>query len=495
MKSGLYYNYIVAKALMLCGSTKVLQISLRAVGGAQGLVFRIVIHRDHLGKAQDNEKERSMKIRKTMMAVTALVLAAGLGLSGCGSNGGGKTEKTADGKLKITMWHGFSEADGKTLEKLVKDFNKSQNKYEIDAQLQPWSTIGETMVTKITSGDGPDIVTTGADNGEGWSIDGTFQCVSDFYNDPKYGTKDYIPNVVKQITFKVDGKEEKCGVPMGYAPTAVWYNTKMWQAAGLTENDYPKTWDELLETAKKLTIPGKQYGMALSDSGWASFLKGNGSGVYTTDGKASINTPENKAFLEKMRDFYKGGYSVKGMDDTKARESFESGQSAMVIVGPWEDQAATDKHIEHDLFPVPDGSGTYIYPDGTKGSNTNSTGLYWWVTSQVKDSSKKQGIYDFMKFYNSKENQITWSLGSAYPPNNTQVQSSDLESRPLIAKIAKSTDHSYIAIAGLKGGFGDIAATVDALTNNTVRKDTDISQLLTTADGKIKGYLDEYSTE
>ena len=53
-----------------------------------------------------------------------------------------------------------------------------------------------------------------------------------------------------QITFDIDGSQEKCAVPMGYAPTAVWYNTDMWKAAGLTEADYPKTWDQLLEVAK-----------------------------------------------------------------------------------------------------------------------------------------------------------------------------------------------------------------------------------------------------
>lgn len=47
----------------------------------------------------------------------------------------------------------------------------------------------------------------------------------------------YIENVVDQITFNIDGSEEKCGVPMGYAPTAVWYNTDMWKAAGLTDAD------------------------------------------------------------------------------------------------------------------------------------------------------------------------------------------------------------------------------------------------------------------
>lgn len=114
-----------------------------------------------------------MKIKKNLVAATAAVLAAGMALAGCGSSNGGSgdVQKTADGKVKITMWHGFSEADGKTLESIVDDFNKSQDKYEIDAQLQPWSTIGETMVTKVTTGDGPDFVTTGADNGQGWSIE------------------------------------------------------------------------------------------------------------------------------------------------------------------------------------------------------------------------------------------------------------------------------------------------------------------------------------
>ena len=99
-----------------------------------------------------------MKIKKNLVAATAAVLAAGMALAGCGSSNGGSgdVQKTADGKVKITMWHGFSEADGKTLESIVDDFNKSQDKYEIDAQLQPWSTIGETMVTKVTTGDGPD---------------------------------------------------------------------------------------------------------------------------------------------------------------------------------------------------------------------------------------------------------------------------------------------------------------------------------------------------
>lgn len=70
-----------------------------------------------------------MKIKKSTKALAAaasLAMMATVGLSACGG-GSNDAETTADGKVKITMWHGFSEADGKTLESIVDDFNKSQD--------------------------------------------------------------------------------------------------------------------------------------------------------------------------------------------------------------------------------------------------------------------------------------------------------------------------------------------------------------------------------
>ena len=64
-----------------------------------------------------------MKIKKSTKALAAaasLAMMATVGLSACGG-GSNDAETTADGKVKITMWHGFSEADGKTLESIVDD--------------------------------------------------------------------------------------------------------------------------------------------------------------------------------------------------------------------------------------------------------------------------------------------------------------------------------------------------------------------------------------
>ena len=430
-------------------------------------------------------------LKKATVAAVAAASVLTFGLAGCGSS----SSTSSDGRITIVAWHGFSEADGKALTKIAAQFNASQKKYTIKTELQPWTTIGEQLVTKVSTGNGPDIVTTGADNGEGWVLDGTFQCVQDFYNTKSNETDKYRPTVTAQTKYLVKGKRQQCAVPMAYAPTVVWYNTKMWQAAGLTSNDYPKTWDQLLEVSKKLTIKGKQYGLALSDSGWSAFIKGNGTGVYNAAGKVTVDSPKNIAFLEKMRNFYADGYSKKGMDDTAARASFESGQSAMVIVGPWEDEAATAKGISHDLFPVPDGDGTYKYPDGTTGSNTGAAALYWWMTAQVKDNAKKKGIYEFFKYWNNHKNQIAWSLGSAYPPNRTDVTADELSKRPLIAKLSQYTSKAFIGFTGLKGGFGDINSEMDSISQDTARTNKPVSTILSAADKKITGYLNQYSTQ
>ena len=53
---------------------------------------------------------------------------------------------------------------------------------------------------------------------------------------------------------------------------------------------------------------------------------------------------------------------------------------------------------------------------------------------------------------------------------NKTVTADELSDRPLIAKISQYTDNSYIGIAGLKGGFGDLAGLFDAACSTGIRQ-------------------------
>ena len=55
-----------------------------------------------------------------------------------------------------------------------------------------------------------------------------------------------------------------------------------------------------------------------------------------------------------------------------------------------------------------------------------------------------------------------------------------------------ATDHTTYP-ANSAYGFGDIAASLDTLTQNTVRTGDDIQGLLDQAESSISGYLDEYA--
>lgn len=65
---------------------------------------------------------------------------------------------------------------------------------------------------------------------------------------------------------EIDGKIYY--IDFGVMTGAIYYNKDMWKAAGLTEDDIPKTWDEFREVAKKLTITknGKMVQTRLQDT-------------------------------------------------------------------------------------------------------------------------------------------------------------------------------------------------------------------------------------
>ncbi|MFQ7492193.1 MAG: hypothetical protein ACLRL4_00025 [Bifidobacterium bifidum] len=176
-----------------------------------------------------------------------------------------------------------------------------------------------------------------------------------------------------------------------------------------------------------------------------------------------------------MRAAYNGGYAVPGLDDTAARESFESGQSAMVIVGPWEDQAATDKGINHDTFAVPDGDGTYKYADGKTGSNTGSTGLCWWVTLAGPGDSEKAARHLRVLQVLQQPRQPGEVVPRLRLPAEQRASQRRWAVRPSAdaGHHASTPDNSYIGIAGLKARLRRHRRLPDALTQNTVRTGDD----------------------
>lgn len=423
------------------------------------------------------------KANRVLAAV--LALAAGVGLTGCG---GQSTEQGADKVTTITLWHGFTEKDGDTLQAIIKDFNASQKHYRVKAEKNPWNVINDKLMSGLSAGNGPDILTYQADSARGFITQGAFLPTDDFYADPANETKVYRANVVKDGM--LDGKHY--GVPMGHAPYSVYYNKEAFRKAGIDPGQAPATWDDLVDLARKLTVDAnedgtpEQYGIALADkeSGYIpTFLQAAGSDLVE-GGKATLDGDKAVKTMTYWRDkVYAPRFSPSNISLTDAQTLFVSGKAAMFFIGPWVAQTAKDKGID---------VGTFEFPAGPAARVTQAASLYWYVTSQVgKDKSKREGAYEFMRFFNNHRNQITWATEANYPPNRTDITGEELKGNPLIAQISPYMDRAKLLLGSLKTGFADVQSELNALGPKISASQGDIRPILKASNDRIQSLIDK----
>ena len=102
-------------------------------------------------------------------------------------------------------------------------------------------------------------------------------------------------------------------IDYGIMTGSVYYNKDMWEAAGLTDADIPKTWDEMREVAKKLTVKEGnsfvQAGLNIHGTFHQNYLLGLnyqlGQNLFEEDKKtATVNNDAMKKVMQLLVDLY-----------------------------------------------------------------------------------------------------------------------------------------------------------------------------------------------
>src|SRR5205085_11138122 len=123
-----------------------------------------------------------------------------------------------------------------------------------------------------------------------------------------------------------------------FTPMVLYYNKRLFDRA---EVSYPKAgwnFEQFLQTAQKLTIPGKQWGFVFNNwmAGWIMWLWNNGGDVLSPDGtRASgyFDSPHNVqtvSFLRDLIDKYKIAPTLSA-NASLGVDPFANGQAAMAV--------------------------------------------------------------------------------------------------------------------------------------------------------------------
>ena len=317
------------------------------------------------------------------------------------------TAKAAAPKT-LSFWQFYAPAkqvgtQSKWFEDCVKGWNAAHD-VKVELQFVPVQDYigGSKLQTAFAAGEGPDIFIISSGDFLRYYNGGVLVDLTSYMDDA--AKKDFFPSVME--TRIVD--KRIYGIPIDVVPLAMYYSLKAFEEAGLSESDIPKSWDQFLEVAHKLT-KGERFG-CLFETGpgyyqtftWYPFMWQGGGEIATPDGKrsafASPATVQALKFWQNAIQQNVAPRKVLGNDGGDVIANLVSGYCAMQNLGTWGVSAMREfaKDFQYGVFPLPlppNGRqrnifGGWAFVANAKGKNPEEAAKFCvWAVGSMQDDS------------------------------------------------------------------------------------------------------------
>ncbi len=289
-------------------------------------------------------------MRKTLLVTLLLVLLLPLG-----------DVSTAQEKVTLEFWGGWTGPDGDIMRQLVEQFNAEHPDIQVNLTVQQWSPLFDAFIVAAGAGDAPDILAMHPQEMAAFIEPGLILPLDDIFAGSEVINPDKItPSAWAAHTYN----GQLYGVPLDQHMHGLYYNVDAFEKAGLSAP--PETGAELLETMRLLTVdesgkhPGDegfdpekivQYAINMHTNHhaffqWWSLYRQQGGELISADGKSCVMDLEKSAKAwQWLQDLvYTYHYAPQGQTDYV--RDFLDGRTAMLVDGPWQipamEKAAAD---------------------------------------------------------------------------------------------------------------------------------------------------------
>ncbi|WP_313544198.1 sugar ABC transporter substrate-binding protein [Leifsonia aquatica] len=355
---------------------------------------------------------------------TALALTAcGSGFSGSSSSDSGKL--TSSDKALTVMIGSSGDSETNAVKSAVSDWSKSSG---TKASVVAATDLNQQLSQGFAAKKPADVFYLSTDALAGYASNGSLLA----YGDQLSNKDDFYPSLVKSFTY--DGKFY-CA-PKDFSTLQLIINNDMWSAAGLTDADIPKTWDQLESVSKKLTT-ADHVGLGISGeyARIGSFMVQAGGNLMNDDStKATANSDANVKALDYVKTLLNGG-ELKYAKDLGAGwggEAFGKGLAAMTIEGNWiTGGLKTDypdvKYTVAELPAGPAGQGTLQF--------TNCWGI-------AADSPNQAAALKLVEKLTSKDDQLAFSAAFGPMPSIKSAADEWKSANPALVPFLAAADYA-----------------------------------------------------
>jgi sn-glycerol 3-phosphate transport system substrate-binding protein len=371
--------------------------------------------------------------------------------------------------VQITMWYGLSGILEDVLSELTDEYNASQNRVRIRIENQGGYREVLDKFGQSRQGGRPELVVfpeyTVQQIADSDSVIPVGACIES----SGFDTSPLLPRAL--LAYQTEGVQ--WGMPFNVSNPVLYYNRKMFEAAGLDPDESPVSLEQLRETSQALVDSGAAgTGIALDsgvDSGGGWFLEqwfaragelyaDNGNGRLAPATRVLYAGPFGVEVMTYVQSLINDGLAVTVGDNPQGQDSLlkladPASPAAMAIATSAALGTVLDAlggGLIPGLTPADVGVGPMPGPGETPSATVGGGALY--VVAD-KGDAQAAAAWDFVQFLVSAESQSKWAAASGYVP----VREDALELEPLRTTY-RDDPRFKVAYDQVVAGADDLAA-------------------------------------
>jgi multiple sugar transport system substrate-binding protein len=305
-----------------------------------------------------------ISIASTILSRRGLVKAgvAGLSVGLLSALPGGRSagaQGTGYGGESATLSYGMWDAAQRPgVDKQIAAFNQQFPNIKIEPTVVPFDDYWTKLQTGVAGGQTYDVFWMNVANLPVFASQGALAPVEPIIGDGGADPGKYPKALVASYTF--DGKSY--GIPRDFDTIALFYNTRLFDQAGVAHPTDAWTWDDLRQAAEKLTKDGGPWGFGalISDQqNYFNFIFQNEGKILSDDNtKCLIDDPASCEALDYLAQYFQKGWtpSVSIMQANDPEQTlFPAGQIAMMPGGSWNARTYSEADPAIKVAPLPTG--------------------------------------------------------------------------------------------------------------------------------------------
>ena len=369
------------------------------------------------------------------------------------------------GPVEITFWHGMSNELETSLIALTNEYNAGQDRVVVNLQNQ--TSYNSTIDKYIQSGQGsrPTLVQLPEYTVQAFAQSDTLIPIQACIESSGYDTSSFLERTLDAYTFE----GIQWSMPFNVSNPVLYYNKKIFEAAGLDPGVTPITLEELRAMSQTIVDSGAaKFGWVVdsgSDSGGGWFLEqwfGRAGALYADNGNGRLAPATQVLYdgttgvdlLTFVQSMINDGLAVTVGDNPSGQDSFlkmidPAAPGAMTIgtsAALGSVIAALGGGIAPGLTTDDIGVGPMPGPSAEPGVQVGGASL--WIVAG-KGDAETAAAWDFVTYLVSAETQSRWASETGYVP----IRSDAVDIEPLVT--------TYAADPRFRVPYGQLLASVE----------------------------------